>query len=505
MDAVFPIRPSDLGPSEWLYLVTAAAVVLASFVLLFRPFANLALTIFFLGTANVAILGTFVSAIIATVLIANGLMGIVLNVGPQVFAERKALLVPATLGSIAVVGLANGFAHGNLPSLVLGDFYQAIELPLLFLLARALVTTEQRFRTMVWILIGSIMAASTFQIADALTGAGYLPHLREPDGSEGLLRLVNNNDPIAFSALLGALPMVRRKAWLLAALVFVEVNIILSFTRGIWAATLAAGCFLLLTAPRARLTILGYGAAAGVFAIAFVYVSGLGEVAFDRIAYTVQQLRAPEQKRPPPPRESTNAQQETARASSAQDASGPTLAQGAPATTPAQDAPGATPAAEERQTLSGRRRLEFILIVPEILAHPLLGKGLGATYQISGDAILEGPKGQRVNHHFIHNIFVQLGFRLGVPALLAFIAILWIYFRAALATVRAAALWPVYGGLAAGLVAAVFGEFVFSFTSPIFFNHPMAGLVGCIMGMTMTKLPDSAPATQSPALEPARA
>jgi O-antigen ligase len=141
-------------------------------------------------------------------------------------------------------------------------------------------------------------------------------------------------------------------------------------------------------------------------------------------------------------------------------------------------------ASPEEQVLSGRRLLEYLLILPSVAEHPLAGKGLGATFEIAGDAVLEGPKGEQVDHHYIHNLYLLVAFRLGVPALLALLVILWKYFRRSIRNLRSPNFSPAGTALLAGLIAAMFGEVVLSLTSPTFLNHPTAGVLGCIMAIT---------------------
>jgi O-antigen ligase len=255
------------------------------------------------------------------------------------------------------------------------------------------------------------------------------------------------NAPIAFVVLLAALPVARTKWWLLAGLALVEINLILSFTRGLWAATLASVIFLLIVTRDSRVAILKFGFGAGVFAIAFLYVAGLGTVAADRLGLGIQQLRS---------------------------------------------------VPKDKQILSGRRRLEFTLILPQIAEHPLMGEGLGATYRISGDAILDGPKGEIVENHYIHDLYLQVAFRLGIPALLIFLVLLWTYFRRSIGNLRALNLSPENTALMAGLIAAMFGEVLLSLTSPTLLNHPTAGVIGCIMAMTMSALRQGAQQRPAP-------
>ena len=117
-----------------------------------------------------------------------------------------------------------------------------------------------------------------------------------------------------------------------------------------------------------------------------------------------------------------------------------------------------------------------------------MGEGLGATYRISGDAILRAPKGEMIEHHYIHDLYLQVAFRLGIPALLILLVLLWTYFRRSIANLRISNLSPENSALMAGLVAAMFGEVLLSLTSPTLLNHPTAGVIGCIMALTTAAL-----------------
>jgi O-antigen ligase len=430
------IQLTALGPSEVAYLVVTGVVVLSSFAFLIQPFVNLALTVFYLISPITFILDPNYSAAIATLLIANCFVGIVLVSGFKLSFRRGFLRLPLLLCSVAAFGVVYGIAQGNRASVALGDFYQVIEFASLFFLAQMLVKTEQQFRTMTNVLIGSIIATSVLQMADALIGASYLPHLNQP--GVDVARTINLNAPIALVALLATLASAKSKKWVLAGIGILSVNLVWSFTRGLWLAAFASVVFLLMIqGGKVRRTVLKFALVSSLIGIPLLYASGLGSVIVDRIGYSVEQFDS---------------------------------------------------ASQEEQALSGRRLLEYILILPHVAEHPILGKGLGATFEIAGDAVLEGPKGEQVDHHYIHNLYLLVAFRLGIPALLVFLVMLWKYFRRSLKNLRTLNLSPDSSAMIAGLIAAMFGEAVLSLTSPIFLNHPTAGLTGCIMVMTITAL-----------------
>jgi O-Antigen ligase len=422
--------------SETIYYAVAGVIVLTSFAFLLKPFAGLSLALIYLISPAPAVLSANYSAAIVLLLLGNCFAGSVLTSGFKIRFERDASGIPLLLGTVAIFGAAYGVALSNRASLVLGDFYQIIEFAALFFLARMLVKTEQQFRVLASVIIGSIIVKSVLQSADALMGASYLPRLNQP--GIDVARTINMDAPIAFVALLAALAAVKNKRWILAGMGILAVNLIWSFTRGLWLATAASAVFLLIIqGGRFRRAVLKFALFSCVIAIPILYASGLGPVIGSRIGYSTEQFDS---------------------------------------------------ASEEDQTLSARRLLEYILILPQIVEHPLAGKGLGATYEISGAAVLEGPKGEQVDHHYVHNLYLLVAFRLGIPALLIFLVVLWRYFQRSIRNLRSLKLLPENSALMAGLIAAMFGEVVLSLTSPTFLNHPTAGVRGCIMALTLTAL-----------------
>jgi len=224
----------------------------------------------------------------------------------------------------------------------------------------------------------------------------------------------------------------------LAGIGILSVNLVWSFTRGLWLAAVASSIFLLvIQGGKFRRTVLKCVFAFCLLVVPFFFASGLGSIVEERIGYSSQQFDN---------------------------------------------------VSEEDQNLSGRRLLEYILVLPHVAEHPIAGHGLGATFLITGDAVLEGPKGEEIDFHYIHNLYLLIVFRLGIPALLILLVLLWKYFRRSIKGLRDPDLSLETSALFAGLIAAIFGEAVLSVTSPTFLNHPTAGLLGCIMAITTIKL-----------------
>jgi hypothetical protein len=424
------------GESETIYYIMAGAIVLTSFASLLRPMVCLSLILIYLISPAPLILDVNYSAAITSLLIVNCFAAVVLSSGFRSPFQGAPLRMFLWLCAIAGAGALYGVARGNRVSLVLGDFYQIIEFALLFFLAKAMIKTEQQFRILTNLLIAATIVTAIFQMVDALMGAHYLPHLNQRGFD--VPRTINLNAPIALVALMATLATAKNKKWVIAGIGVLAINLIWSFTRGLWVAALASVIFLLIIQGGAvRRMVLKFALAACLISVPLAYISGLGSVIADRIAYSIQQVDS---------------------------------------------------ASPEDQVLSGRRLLEYLLILPSIAEHPIAGKGLGATFEIAGDAVLEGPKGEQVDHHYIHNLYLLVAFRLGVPALLIFLVVLWKYFRRSIKNSRGPDLSPHSMALLAGLIAAMFGEVLLSLTSPTFLNHPTAGLMGCIMAITTNVL-----------------
>jgi hypothetical protein len=367
------------------------------------------------------------------------------------------------LCSIGALGAAYGLARGNPATVVIGDFYQILEFASLFVLSRILVRTELQLRTVMLVIVGAAILTSVLQTVDAFMQAPYLPKM------EGLhtKRIINMFAPIAFVVLLAAFPSARQRTWAVAGLLVVEGYIILSFARGLWLTTAVSTLFLLaaLRAPLRR-PALKLSCVCAVVGGVLILTFNLGPLVAHRINFGVEQLsNIPAA----PPAGGTVSE-------SAQSSNIP-----APFPSNIPDAP-----------LASRRVLEHVLLFHEIAERPLLGHGLGATYAIAGSAVMGGPAGQLISFHFVHDLYLAIAFRLGLPGLAIFLSMLWIYFRQAMENLRSAALSHETAALVAGLAAAVFGQAVLSLTSPVFFNHPTGGVIGSMMAMTLTIFPPSA-------------
>ena len=436
---------------QGIYVVLALLVVFSTFILLLRPRAILCAALVYLASPVPMMLSPAYSGLITGMLVINCVIGTLLTAGPRVFLlPFKSLRTPLFIGAASILAVAYGLSRANSPAYVFGDLYQIFEFGAVFLLTTALVTSEEQWRSIVNLLLGCIIFASVLQLADAAMGADYLPRLEQFGVS--LPRTINLNAPIACCAIFALLPNAKKQQkFLLACVGILAVNLVMGFTRGLWLAAFLSLVFLLfLQRGKERRTTLKL-----VFVSTLIFVAGLsiftlGSAKFlkiiqERVAYSVTQYES---------------------------------------------------ASGNEEVLSARRLIEYVLIGSQIPEHPILGKGLGATYEISGAAVIEGPADEKVDYHYIHNLYLLIAFRLGIPALLAFLVLLWKYFRNSIRIYRSGSLSPGNSALMAGLIASMFGEVALSMTSPTFLNHPTAGILACIMALTLVvpRLSSPAPA-----------
>lgn len=434
--AALVAQMSALGKPEAIYLVLVGAMVLSSLALVLQPLVSFTLALAYLMSPVPSFLDLRFSAAVTALLIGICFAGCVLVGHFKSPFEGRFSHLPAILCLVAGGSAVYGIWRGNQLSLVLGDFYQMFEFSAMLLLARALIRTEQQFRTLANAIVGAIIVTSVLQTADALRGASYLAPLSQQGFN--VPRTINMNAPIAFVILLASLGVARHKKWMLAGLVILSINLVWSFTRGLWLAAFASSIFLLaIQRGKLRRVVLKYVFALGLLSVPLLFASGVGSMVVERIGYSSQQLSS---------------------------------------------------VSEEDQNLAGRRLLEYILVLPHVAEHPIAGNGLGASYFIAGDAVLQGPKGEQIDFHYIHNLYLLIAFRLGIPALLVLFVLLWKYFRRATKNLRDRGLSLDTSALLAGLIAAIFGEVVLSLTSPTLLNHPTAGVLGCVIAITTTQL-----------------
>ena len=93
-----------------------------------------------------------------------------------------------------------------------------------------------------------------------------------------------------------------------------------------------------------------------------------------------------------------------------------------------------------------------------------------------------------VDNHYIHDVYLQVAFRLGIPGFLLFALMLATYLRDAVRNLREDRYSLESAGLVLGLIGAIVGELVLSVTSPTILGHPTAGIIGLTMAITATRL-----------------
>jgi hypothetical protein len=476
-----------LGPSETVYPILVAAIFLLSLAFLLRPFITFLLLVGYLVIANNAayVIDFRASAVVTGLLTANCLAGILLIRHRKLFDYRNYAVPALAFMAVAILSALYGIVRGNPLLFVLGDVYQIAEFALLFMLSAAVVTTAKRLEYLVAVFVLVTIFTSLLQTVDAFSQASYLPEM------EGIStkRVINMYAPIAFPILLAVVPIVRVWPLVLTALAIVETFVILSFSRGLWLAAGMATLFLLLTSRgEIRGQLVKVSLAGGAFAVAIIFGFGLGPVIFHRVSYGVEQLRdVPRAKAPevpgtePPAVPGTEPSGVSAAESSA----------GAGANSRLSEVPYL------HGDLASRRVLEHVLLLQKIAEKPFLGHGLGATYLIAGDAVLGGPKGRQISFHFIHDLYLAVPFRMGLPVLAFLLGALGLYFGKALRNIRLS-LRPdnLTDRLSAGMVAAVFGQAVLSLSSPVLLTHPTGGMIGIIMAAAAMSFTGSAGASR---------
>jgi len=423
---------------QGIYIGLAIAFAIGSFALVRRPYVILLMLLIYLASPAPIILDLPFSAAAAAIMIANCALGAAMT-GAMRRPPFLGWMAWTIMGAIAVCMVGYSVLQGNQLQYVVGDLYQLLEFGALFFLTSVVVRSPEQWRLAVYALVGSVVATCMVQFSDALLGADYLPHLAQ--AGVDVPRTINMNAPIAFMVLLALLVVSsRRRKFLLFWILAVAGNLLLGFTRGVWLATFFSAVFFLFLQERKTRRKMIASALAATLLVSMAAFTGLVitstnilQVVQQRVLYSVTQFES----------------------------------------------------ASDEEELAGRRIIEFLLVGSQVGKHPFIGHGLGSTYEIAGDAVLEGPKGATVDHHYIHNLYLMIAFRLGIPALLVFLWMLWRYLRRAHRVWKSAKLPRNDSAVTAALISVVFGEIFLSFTSPTLFNHPTAAIIGAIMALTL--------------------
>jgi hypothetical protein len=432
-------RRVDASPGVILAAVILGmfAVLLAAFV---KPFHSLLFTLVFLASPFPLLLGNTWSGLIAGGLLGISILGTALRSSFSRITWRDPLLLLSwafvTYGALSAV---RGLWEGNPLPWVVGDLFQVLEFAFGYILVSALVTrADAVYRLLKWLGV-TVVVTIVFELAIPLLGLNALL----PSWEGTVSRTIDMGALFLLVMLLTLYSVNEQRTWRLwvwILLIPTAMNILLSLTRGLWVSSIVAvSASALLLRGRARWHLLRTFAVLAVVAVlsaAAVQVESGGSSLFnvfeERVAWGQTQVEQ-----------------------------------------------GLT----GEESLATRRFMEFVIISPELLTAPVLGKGLGATYAIGSFAVLDAGNVDVIDHHYIHNLFLMVAFRMGAIGLFLFVWILYRYFRDALA-----ACLKLPGGvnqaLVVGLFASVFGQAVLSMTWPTILDHPTSGITGCAMALT---------------------
>jgi O-Antigen ligase len=347
-----------------------------------------------------------------------------------------------------IVSALRGLWLGNPRDYVLGDLFQIEEFAIVFVLVTRLVIDERTSRRLMACALGSTFFTVVWQLAAYTTGRNGNPNLPIWEGGDlngALPRTIDLNGLFVLVTLLTlytAIKSLRQRSLILLLLIPTVANLLFSFTRGVWLASslaVAVSVCLLHRAQRRELLKVIALAALCVTLLAGVWSIGSGatnasllDAMQDRLSFGVTQV---------------------------------------------QEGFSGSVAVETR------RFVEITTIAPQILSSPLLGKGLGGLYWIDALAFINAQDLGIIDFHYMHNLYLLVGFRLGLVGLVSFLWILYSYFRE---SIRGCGRMPagLRKSLVAGVIAGVAGEAVLSMTSPTILNHPTSALIACVMALT---------------------
>ncbi len=413
----------------------------------------LILTVIFLESPLPAILDNRPSAYVTTGLITWTILASFISISrPRETVANPLLGKVWLLAVYGVVSALWGLRSGNPAEYVVGDLFQIEEFALVFILVARLVVDEKTLRRLLICSFASTLFTAVWQLGCAIgpDSSQSLPMLESIGASQALPRTINLNAIFVLLVLLSLYPVLkssRQRFWIWVLLVPTVANLLLSFTRGIWLAALGAmavGVGLLKRDERRGLlkTIAIITVCLVIAATLWKTGRGAGssnllDAIEERVAYGVTQMDE---------------------------------------------------GLEGNVAVQTRRFVELTTIAPQILSSPLLGKGLGGMYWIEAIAFVKAEDLGTIDFHYMHNLYLLVGFRMGLIGLLTFGWILCSYFKEGLRA-RARMSNGMARALTAGLIAGVAGQVILSLTSPTILNHPTAGLAACVMALTF-KLPN---------------
>ncbi len=433
---------------------------------LVRPAAPLFLLLVFLCSPFQFMVDPVTSAVITSTLLTCGLLGVVVFLARRKRIESNPLLLAMLLfGAYAVVSAVLGFRAGNELKYILGDLFQVVEFVLVFVLVSVLTQDSRTSHQLIKLSSLSILVTIVWEFYLFMRGQAadeaYWYYGGTGGLGEGLPRTINFASLVLLPPLLCLATYFksgRQRLIYLFLFILVALNLILSFTRGLWLASLVSILVVVWLAgagERKRVAglLLTLGIAGTLAVASLNIVSGgqkwsFADLLVQRYKYTFVEF-------------------------------------------------------EDWQSGRGyevRRLGEFVGVSGEIRRAPFLGNGLGATYVVSEVSLLGTPVITR--EHFIHNFYLGTMLRMGAVGLLSFLVILFVYFREgrrianSLTPGRAKA-------LVVGFIGSIAGMALVSMTSPTLINHPTAVFSACAMALTF-QLPRSAspqpqPGSSSPA------
>jgi O-antigen ligase len=408
----------------------------------------LILTVVFLESPLPAILDNRPSAYVTTGLLAWTALASFISVS----RPRETVVHPLLgkfwfLAAYGIVSALWGLRFGNPAEYVVGDLFQIEEFALIFILVVRVVVDDKTLWRLLLCGFGSTLFTALWQLGYAASGdpGQKLAAWEGSEISQALPRTINLDAIFILLVLLSIYPILkssRQRFWAWFLLVPIVANLLLSFTRGIWLAAMVAmavGVGLLEKNERWKLLRTMAVATACLAIVATVWKTGEGvrnnsllDAVKDRLSFGMTQVEH---------------------------------------------------GFEGNVAVETRRFVELTTIAPQILPSPLLGKGLGGMYWIDALAFVKEQDLGTIDYHYMHNLYLLVGFRMGLIGLFSFVGILYSYFREG---VRACGRMP--GGLpralTAGLIAGVAGQVVLSMSSPTILNHPTSGLTACVMALT---------------------
>jgi len=413
-----------------------------------NPTIPLALALVFITSPIPQMVSLEWSAYVPSVLIGGCVLGILLQ--SSVRQETQADPLSGKIWIFAGYGLLSvvrGLTLHNSFSYVAGDFFQLAEFAVLYILISLLLRDKKSMQPVLKWVFASLLVTVGFQLTLVALGgdaSGWLPSWEASTGSGTLARTIDINAIFVLAVLLNLYSRAEKSNqrliiwWLLVPTV---ANILLSLSRGEWLGSLVVvAVSVLLPTNTRRKRLLGAFASVLLFLMLLGAAWKIGTsrddsllgVFEERVSWGVSQVES---------------------------------------------------GLEGDSSLATRRFIEFALIAPQVPEAPILGKGLGATYEIGGFAVLNSVSDQLVDHHFIHNLFLQMAFRMGFLGLGLYCWILFRYFRRGIAGYK---LLPTgqAKAIVGGLIAGMTGMLMLSMTEPVLLRHPECGLAACAMALT---------------------